>query len=81
MGTKSASILGCLGPRLRQEERAFFANAQPWGFILFARNLEAPDQVRRLTDGLRDAVGWNAPILIDQEGGRVQRIGPPYWRQ
>jgi len=74
-------ILGCLGPRLRSDEKAFFAEAQPWGFILFARNIETPDQTRRLTDALRDAVGWNAPILIDQEGGRVQRMGPPHWRQ
>jgi len=77
----TAAILGCLGPRLRPDERAFFADAQPWGFILFARNIETPDQVRRLTHGLREAVGWNAPVLIDQEGGRVQRMGPPHWRQ
>ncbi len=76
-----AAILGCYGPRLSAEERDFFADAQPWGFILFRRNLETPDQVRRLTDALREAVGRDAPILIDQEGGRVQRIGPPYWRQ
>ena len=81
MGQNSACILSCLGPRLRAEERRFFAESQPWGFILFARNFQNPDQARRLTDGLRDAVGRDAPILIDQEGGRVQRIGPPYWRQ
>ena len=81
MGATGATILGCLGPRLRPDERAFFAEAQPWGFILFARNFETPDQARRLTDGLRDAVGRDAPVLIDQEGGRVQRIGPPHWRQ
>lgn len=80
-GAVGATILGCYGPRLRPDERAFFAQAQPWGFILFARNLETPDQARRLTDSLRDAVGRNVPILIDQEGGRVQRIGPPHWRQ
>jgi len=79
--TLSACILGCLGPRLSRDERAFFAKAQPWGFILFARNFETPDQARRLTDGLRNAVGRDAPILVDQEGGRVQRIGPPHWRQ
>lgn len=77
----TAAILGCLGPRLRADERAFFAEAQPWGFILFARNFETPDQARRLTDSLREAVGRDAPILVDQEGGRVQRIGPPHWRQ
>ncbi len=76
-----AMILGCLGPRLSRDEKAFFAEAQPWGFILFARNFETPDQARRLTSALREAVGREAPILIDQEGGRVQRIGPPHWRQ
>ncbi len=74
-------ILGCLGPRLTSAEKAFFAEAQPWGFILFARNFETPDQARRLTGALREAVGREAPVLIDQEGGRVQRIGPPHWRQ
>ncbi len=79
--TATAAILGCYGPRLRPDERAFFAEVQPWGFILFARNCETPDQVRRLTDGLREAVGRPAPVLIDQEGGRVQRIAPPHWRR
>lgn len=81
MAAHSAAILGCHGPELRPKERAFFTESQPWGFILFKRNLETRDQIRRLTGGLRDSVGWNAPILIDQEGGRVQRIGPPHWRQ
>lgn len=76
----AAAILGCAGPALTAAERAFFARAQPWGFILFTRNCEAPDQLRRLTGDLRDAVGREAPILIDQEGGRVQRMGPPHWR-
>ena len=53
----------------------------PWGFILFARNIETPDQLRRLTAGLREAVGRDAPILIDQEGGRVQRMRSPHWRE
>jgi beta-N-acetylhexosaminidase len=79
--TSSATILGCFGPRLRAEERDFFREAQPWGFILFSRNIETPDQTRRLTEALREAVGRDAPILIDQEGGRVQRMGPPHWRQ
>ena len=78
---QTAAIFGCLGPRLRNSEKAFFAETQPWGFILFARNLETPDQVKRLTDNLRNAVGRDVPILIDQEGGRVQRLGPPHWRQ
>jgi beta-N-acetylhexosaminidase len=77
----TAMILGCAGPELGREEAAFFADADPWGFILFRRNVESPDQVRRLTDALRAAVGREAPILIDQEGGRVQRMGPPYWQK
>ncbi len=81
MSVPAAVILGCDGPRLTACERRFFAETQPWGFILFARNIQHPDQVRRLTSALRDAVGRDAPILIDQEGGRVQRMGPPHWRQ
>lgn len=78
----AACILGCSGPRLTPEERAFFAEVRPWGFILFARNIENPDQVRALTAALRETVGRaDAPILIDQEGGRVQRLGPPHWRR
>lgn len=75
----TAAIYGCHGTVLGDEERTFFAEQKPWGFILFRRNVESPDQVRRLTDALRDAVGWDAPILVDQEGGRVQRLGPPHW--
>ena len=75
-----ACILGCAGHELSQGERAFFRDADPWGFILFRRNIDAPDQVRRLTDSLREAVGReDAPVLIDQEGGRVQRMGSPHW--
>jgi beta-N-acetylhexosaminidase len=78
----TACILGCSGPRLTAAEKAFFADVRPWGFILFARNVETPDQVRRLTGELRATTGrQNAPILIDQEGGRVQRLGPPNWRR
>lgn len=72
-----AAIFGCDGPELTADERAFFAEANPFGFILFDRNLVAPDQIRALTADLRAAVGWNAPILIDQEGGRVQRLRAP----
>ena len=76
----SAAIYGCAGYRLSAEERAFFADADPWGFILFRRNVESPDQVRALVQDLREAVGRaDAPVLIDQEGGRVQRLGPPFW--
>src|SRR5258708_36661752 len=75
-----AAILGCSGPQLTAEERAFFRRVKPWGFILFGRNVENPDQVRTLVDALRDTVGRaDAPVLIDQEGGRVQRLGPPNW--
>src|SRR5689334_10808531 len=78
-----AAILGCSGPELTAEEQAFFRRVQPWGFILFGRNVTGgPDQVGRLTAALRDTVGRaDAPVLIDQEGGRVQRLGPPHWRR
>jgi beta-N-acetylhexosaminidase len=77
----SAAIYGCCRDHLTaDEERAFFAEVRPWGFILFRRNVETPDQVRRLTADLRDSVGRGTrPVLIDQEGGRVQRLGPPHW--
>jgi beta-N-acetylhexosaminidase len=76
-----ATIFGCAGPVLGADERAFFRQADPFGFILFARNVENPDQLRRLTGDLRAAVGRDAPILIDQEGGRVQRLRAPFWRE
>jgi beta-N-acetylhexosaminidase len=76
-----AIIFGCEGPILSQIEKDFFENANPWGFILFARNLEAPEQIRRLCADLRESVGRDAPILIDQEGGRVQRLRSPEWRE
>ena len=75
-----AAILGCSGPILTAEERTFFRRVKPWGFILFKRNVETPDQVRTLVEALRDTLGRaDAPVLIDQEGGRVQRLGPPHW--
>ena len=74
-----AFAFGCVGPRLLPVERRFFREADPWGFILFGRNCLSPDQLRALTDELREAVGRDAPILIDQEGGRVQRMAPPSW--
>ena len=77
-----AAILGCAGQGLSREEQAFFRDVRPWGFILFARNIDRPGQVRRLVDGLRATVDRpDAPVLIDQEGGRVQRLGPPHWRR
>ncbi len=78
---KGAAIFGCAGQVLLPDERAFFRDADPFGFILFARNVEEPAQVRRLTADLRDAVGRDAPVLVDQEGGRVQRLRAPHWRE
>ncbi|WP_076364913.1 glycoside hydrolase family 3 N-terminal domain-containing protein [Phaeovulum vinaykumarii] len=78
--TTGAAILGLAGPVLGTEEAAFFRRADPWGFILFARNIDTPARLKRLTADLRDAVGRDAPIFIDQEGGRVQRLRPPHWR-
>ncbi|CAM3246134.1 beta-N-acetylhexosaminidase [Paracoccus aminovorans] len=76
----SATILGGIaGPDLSRAERDFFRDADPWGFILFGRNVETPDRLRRLTADLREAVGRDAPVLIDQEGGRVQRMRAPHW--
>ncbi len=77
--TARAFIAGCSGPVLTAEEEAFFRTAAPWGFIIFKRNVETPAQLTALTAALRETVGRDAPILIDQEGGRVQRMGPPHW--
>jgi beta-N-acetylhexosaminidase len=75
-----AAIFGCAGDRLTEVERAFFKASDPLGFILFRRNCIDPAQVIRLVTDLRDAVGRaDAPILVDQEGGRVARLGPPHW--
>ena len=70
----SAVIYDCEGPKLNGEEKAFFRSSDPWGFILFARHCESPDQMLRLCSDLRDSVGRDAPVLIDQEGGRVARM-------
>ncbi|MDS9468561.1 beta-N-acetylhexosaminidase [Paracoccus sp. MBLB3053] len=76
----SATILGGIaGPDLTASERDFFQGANPWGFILFGRNIDTPERLIRLTAALRDAVGRDAPVLIDQEGGRVQRLRSPHW--
>jgi beta-N-acetylhexosaminidase len=78
-----AFISGCAGPVLTAAERDFFARANPFGLILFRRNCETPDQLRALTSAFRAAVGRKtAPVFVDQEGGRVQRLGPPAaaWR-
>ncbi len=76
-----AAIFGCAGRRLGASERAFFRAADPAGFILFARNVESPPQVRALIEDLRDSTGRpDALVLVDQEGGRVARLKPPHWR-
>lgn len=78
----SAVVFGCEGLSLRDDERQFFRDCDPLGFILFARNIESPDQVRKLVDDLRDCVGRaDALVLIDQEGGRVARLQAPTWRK
>ncbi|MDO9562426.1 MAG: glycoside hydrolase family 3 N-terminal domain-containing protein, partial [Bradyrhizobium sp.] len=75
-----AFITGVSGLELSAAERAFIRLERPWGFILFKRNLETAAQVTQLVEDLRNAVGEaDAPVLIDQEGGRVQRLGPPHW--
>ena len=78
--TMKAFIIGVSGTELAAEEREFIASERPWGFILFKRNVGTPAQVASLVGRLRDAAGAaDAPVLIDQEGGRVQRLGPPHW--
>jgi len=75
-----AFITGISGLELTDAEREFIRAERPWGFILFKRNIDTPDQVIDIVNKLRSAVGHpNAPVLIDQEGGRVQRLGPPHW--
>ncbi len=74
-----AVIVGCSGPVLTAEEHAFFRDANPWAFILFSRNIENPPQVRKLCADLRQSVGRDCLIFVDQEGGRVQRLKPPHW--
>jgi beta-N-acetylhexosaminidase len=77
-----ACVFGCEGLSLSPEEAAFFHDARPWGFILFGRNISDPEQVRALIEALRLAVDRvDAPVMIDQEGGRVQRLRPPHWRR
>jgi beta-N-acetylhexosaminidase len=77
--TARAFITGVAGTFLSPEERSFLREADAWGCILFRRNIEAPAQVSRLTASIREALARDAPVLVDQEGGRVQRLGPPYW--
>ena len=76
-----AFICGCAGLALSWEERAFLREIDPWGLIVFRRNVEDRDQLRDLIGSFRECVGrTDAPVLVDQEGGRVQRMAPPHWR-
>lgn len=79
--TPTAIILSCEGLVLTEEEKRFFASTNPLGFILFKRNCDNPEQIIKLVKDLRASVGWHCPVLIDQEGGRVQRLQPPTWKQ
>ncbi len=74
-----AFITGVAGLALTVEERQFLKDAEPWGLILFKRNIADPPSLRRLIDDFRSLVGRHAPVLVDQEGGRVQRLGRPHW--
>jgi len=77
-----AFVSGCAGPVLTADEISFFREEDPWGLILFARNIDTPDRLRALTASFRETVGRDdAPVLIDQEGGRVQRLKPPHCRK
>jgi beta-N-acetylhexosaminidase len=79
---RSRAIYGCAGPTLAAQERDFFRAVRPWGFILFARNIKDSAQVAALVQELRETVDSdNAPVLIDQEGGRVARLRPPHWAE
>lgn len=76
---QTAFITGLAGLTVSANERAFLREARPWGLIIFKRNVSTPGQISGLVRSFRDAVGWEAPVLVDQEGGRVQRLGPPHW--
>jgi beta-N-acetylhexosaminidase len=82
MGAPLACIFGCAGTALTGDEQRLFRASKPLGFILFQRNCESPKQIRALIADMRRCVGrQDAPVLIDQEGGRVQRLKPPTWRK
>lgn len=77
--TARAFISGMAGMAIGPEEVRFFRETRPWGLILFKRNIESPAQIKAVTQHFRDLLDWEAPVLVDQEGGRVQRMGPPHW--
>jgi beta-N-acetylhexosaminidase len=74
-----AFITGLSGLSITPDEASFLRETQPWGLIVFRRNIADPQQLLALTQGFRDILGRDAPVLVDQEGGRVQRLGPPHW--
>jgi len=80
MAAPLSCIIGLSGKRLKKSESVFLRDANPWGVILFSRNVDAPDQLRKLTGDIRDAMGRNTLIFVDQEGGRVQRLKAPHWQ-
>jgi len=80
MAPPLSCIIGLSGERLSRSESVFLRDANPWGVILFSRNVKDRDQVKNLTDDIRDAMGRNTLIFVDQEGGRVQRLKAPHWR-
>ncbi|WP_427451194.1 beta-N-acetylhexosaminidase [Litorimonas sp. WD9-15] len=79
MSAPLSCILGLSGLRLKKSESVFLRDANPWGVILFSRNVDTPDQLRKLTGDIRDAMGRETLIFVDQEGGRVQRLKVPHW--
>jgi beta-N-acetylhexosaminidase len=81
MAAPRAVIFGCAGPTLAEDEAAFLRDSDHWGFILFARNISTPEGTRALVASLRETVGRQAPVFIDEEGGRVSRLQPPHWRR
>lgn len=74
-----AFITGLAGLTISANERSFLRDARPWGLIVFKRNIDNEQQLADLIGSFREEVGWPAPVLVDQEGGRVQRLGPPHW--
>ena len=80
MAAPLSCIIGLSGKRLKKAESVFLRDVNPWGVILFARNVKDPDQLRRLTSDIREATGRDTLIFVDQEGGRVQRLRAPHWR-
>lgn len=74
-----AAVFSVEGETLSHAEKSLFSASQPFGFILFGRNCKTPAQLEKLTDELRTCVGWDCPVMIDQEGGRVERLKSPHW--